>query len=166
MKQVISMLLCMCLVLPLFGCNQAVKIEKPVTYYYRRAELTHGVNDGVIAGEQRESLGHEGDIGYLLAQYISGPHSAAFDQTFPNNLFIVSLRNSNNIISIVFSYHLAELSGIDLTIACACITKTVIEMTGVEAVQISSAGELLDDYQFITMDKDSLLLLDSSGNGN
>jgi len=161
MKRLISILFCICMFLPLFGCAQEETIQKPVTFYYRRSEVAYGESDGVIATEQRESLGHEGDILYLLSQYLSGPQSGKLAQTFPDDLVIVSLHYENNLAKIIFSYHLAELSGLDLTIACACVTKTVIELTGVEAVQMSAAGELLNEYQSITMDSDCLLLLDT-----
>lgn len=165
MKRVLCILLCVCLILPLLGCNQTVEIEKPVTYYYRRTEVSYGTSDGVIGSEQRESIGHENDMFYLLAQYVSGPHSAEFSQTFPDNLIVVSVHRSKKLVRIVFSYHFAELTGIDLTIACACITKTVMDLTGTDAVQISAAGELLDEQQTITMDRNSLLLLDESTKG-
>ncbi len=162
MKRMIAILLSISMILPLLGCTQEEEIQKPVTFYYRRADIAYGGSDGVVATEQRESLGHEDDIPYLMSMYLAGPQSYKLLQTFPPDLFIVSIHYVDDFAKIVFSFHLSELSGIDLTVACACITMTMIELTGVESVQISAASALLDDYQTITMDKDCLLLLDSS----
>lgn len=42
---------------------------------------------------------------------------------------------------------LANLSGADLTVACACITLTCLEFPGVEAVSIRAVGSKLDGKQ-------------------
>ena len=162
MRKLLSILLCLALLLPILGCTEENQPEKPVNFYYRRAEIAYKDDSGVIAAEQRESAGHEGDIRYLLFAYFDGPLSDQFRQVFPENLSVISLHYAENTAKITLSFHLAQLSGMDLTIACACLTMTIIELTGVESVQISAAGALLDEYQSITMDKDCFLLLDSS----
>ena len=166
MKRFLSVLLCLSMMLPLFGCaREEAEIQKPVTFYYRKANVSFNDAESVIAREQRESYGHEGDIPYLMGMYLKGPSSADFHKTFPADTFIVSIHYMDNLAKIVFSFHFAELSGIDLTVACACVTMTMMELTDVESVQISAAGALLDDYQSITMNKDSLLLLDNGTKG-
>ena len=162
MKRLFAVLLCICTFLSLLGCSQKEEIQKPVTFYYRRANITYEGSDGVVSTEQRESAGHEKDIPYLLGEYLDGPRSSELAQTFPDGMFVVSIQYADNMAKIIFSFHLAELRGIDLTVACACITMTVIELTGVDSVQISAAGALLDDYQSITMDRSCLFLLDGS----
>ena len=166
MKRFLILLLCLSLLLPIFGCSQQEKApEKPVNYYYRRASIDYKNESGVIGAEQRESLGHEGQVRYLLSEYLKGPKSSEFSQIFPADLTILSIHYADTRAKITFSFQLAQLTGIDLTIACACITMTVIELTGAESVQIFAAGALLDEYQSITMDKNCLLLLDESAQG-
>ena len=164
MKRFLIFFLCISTLLPLLSCARQEDIQKPVTFYYRRANIAYAGSDGVVSTEQRESLGHEGNIDSLLAMYLSGPLSPELAQTFPDGTFLVSIQQSGTTAKATFSFHLASLSGIDLTVACACITMTLTELMGVETVQISAAGALLDDYQYITMDKNCLLLLDSGAN--
>ena len=162
MKRFLLILLSVLLLLTMFGCTQEEALEKPVNFYYRRSNIEYKQEGGVIAAEQRESLGHETDVRYLLSEYLKGPASGGLQQVFPEGMTIVSMYYEDKNIKMTFSFHLAELTGMDLTIACACLTMTVMELTGAESVQIYAAGTLLDEYQSITMDKNSLLLLDTS----
>lgn len=162
MKRLISILLCLSMLLPLIGCSEERETPKrPVNFYYRRADIRYGQSEGVITSEERESIGYEDDLRGLLLEYIGGPVSGDLARTFPEDTVIISFYYSDGTAKINFSHQFAQLTGIDLTIACACVTMTVIELTGIETVQISAAGALLDDYQYITMDKDCLLLLDT-----
>ena len=162
MRKLLSLLLCLALLLPIMGCSQEESPEKPVNFYYRRAEIGYTDDMGVISREQRESAGYEEDVRQLLSVYFDGPVSTELQQLFPEDLAVISLHYAGNTAKITLSYHLGQLHGIDLTVACACLTMTVIELTGVDSVQIFAAGTLLDEYQSITMDKDCFLLLDTS----
>jgi len=51
---------------------------------------------------------------------------------------------------------------LDLTIACACLTATVCDMTGVQSVTIQTENRLLDGNKSITMTWENILLLDSN----
>ena len=48
----------------------------------------------------------------------------------------------------------------DLTLACACITLTCLELPGVESVSISAQGSQLAGQQALTMSREDLLLED------
>ena len=56
----------------------------------------------------------------------------------------------------------ATYSGLELTIACACITKTAISLTGVDIVRIRADQTLLNGAEYIQMDANSVLLIDQS----
>jgi len=148
----------------MFGCREKQQIDEPVAFYYRRSELLFEGASGVIAAQQRESAGHESDTEYLLQEYLSGPTDPLFSQTFPTGSRMVSFKITDKEAQITLSDHFADLTGMDLTIACACITLTIIDLTGVENVTLSAQSAMLDNQSFITMDKSCLLLLDSNAN--
>lgn len=163
MKRTISVLLLLCLLLPVFGCTNAADNPKdPVSFYYRQQKLTYSDESSVIAPEAREAAGHKEDIPYLLAEYLKGPKAEAFLRTFPQQTRLISFRANKATAEIALSEHFASLTGMDLTIACACLTMTVIELTGVETVKISAENAMLNNAPQITMDKTCLLLIDSS----
>lgn len=162
MKKLLISILLFCLVLPCIACSRQERIERPVAYYYCRAELSYDGAGSVITSEQRESAGHEEDLSYLINQYLLGPNSVELLQTFPLGTKLVSMGMKDTEAELILSDAFAKLSGMDLTIACACITMTVTELTGAETVHIRTESELLNNMQKITMTKDDLLLFDSS----
>jgi len=167
MRKTVSMLICLLMLLSMAGCaREAKKIQKPVNFYYRQSTVAYDQDGGVIGSELRESLGNENNIKALLSLYLDGPVSENLSQTFPEDVFVVSVNCTDGVAKVVFSYQFAALSGIDLTIACACVTMTVMELTGMETVQISAAGALLDQCESIIMDKNALFTTDNPANSN
>lgn len=163
MKKFLIVVLAVVMLLPIFGCaEKEPEIVSPVTYYYRRNEISFESETGIIAPETREAQSHENDLTYLLNQYFDGPNDKALQRTFPLGTQLVSISVSAQHTVILVSGHLANLKGIDLTIACTCITMTVMELTGTNKVEIKADRALLNDAESIIMDLDSLLMLDDS----
>ena len=161
MKKLLCILLVLCM-LPLFGCAQPEDpIENPVFFYYRQKNLTYDNETSVIAKELRDAGARLDDFSYLLEQYLQGPESETLLRTFPRGSR-VSFRVQEDTAVIVVNRNFATLTGIDLTLACACLTLTVCELTGTEHALIQGQDMLLDGNQSISMSRSSILLLDSS----
>ena len=60
--------------------------------------------------------------------------------------------------------NITDYSGMDLTIALTCLTKTIMSLTGCQEIILSASGTLLNGESFITLNQDSFLLIDGSGN--
>ena len=163
MKRILAIILVFILCLSIASCaKDEVTIENPVSFYYRRSELSYEGNSGVIMQEIRESGGSEQSIITLLSLYFQGPVATGMDRTFPYGTQPISLQIQDNRAYITTTSHFANLKGIDLSIACACITMTLIELTGVSSVEIKADRSLLNDAESIIMDKETLLLLDDA----
>ncbi len=163
MRKLICLLLLVSMALPLWGCaSQEPPIEYPVTFYYRRSSLTYGKADSVIAPETRDAGNHNGDYTALIAMYLQGPADSALHRTFPGDVTVISLEVTGTSAAVQLSDEFSALSGLDLSIACACLTKTVCTMTGAERVSIYAENALLDGNKIISMTQNSLLLLDDS----
>lgn len=161
MKKMLCILLALCL-LPLFGCAQPEDpIENPVFFYYRQKTLTYDNENSVITKELRDAGRRADDTSYLLEQYLRGPQSETLLRTFPRGSRI-TLQVQEDTAVIVVNSNFATLTGIDLTLACACLTLTVCELTGTEHALIQGQDVLLDGNQSIAMSRSSILLLDSS----
>lgn len=133
--------------------------RQPVNFYYRNTEITYGSDSGVISAQVSEGAGYTDPID-LLNKYLKGPSDSTHDATFPASTKILDMTVQGDTAYLKMNTSLARLTGIDLTIACACITMTTIELTGVTTVTISANGETLDGSDFITMDRSKLMLLD------
>ena len=163
MKRYTALLLILALFLCLTACaREDNTIREPVSFYYRRAELTYGSSDSVILSESSDAAGHTDDLIWLLGEYLKGPQSENLLQTFPSGTTLVSLTVEEGTATIVLSVQFGRLTGMDLTVACACLTKTVLGLTDAETVVIQAVNTDLDGAQQIVMDESSLLMLDES----
>lgn len=165
MKRMISLLLCSMLLLCLFGCGQTQeKLVDPISFYYLHApvnhQIQHGTEHSVITPEIREGLGVRRNISALLAQYLSGPKAESYVSPLPADTKLVDWTTEDTTLCITFSDEISDLTGIDLTLACACVAKTILEIGNFDTVKIQAETLPLDGKTSITMDKNNMLLLD------
>lgn len=161
MKRILILLMIL-LLLPLYGCkSDTPEPEYPVTVYYKLAQPTHGSENSVIASTTIEGEGFENDYFTLLSRYLKGTTDPRFDRTFPRGASLVSFKLDALTAKIVLRDQFSSLSGMDLTIACVCITRTVMEMTGCREVIIRTETTKLDGRNSIALSADSYLLIDS-----
>ena len=159
MKRIMSIFLILSVCLGLCACRPDTNIEQPVNFYYRNAEVTFGTENGVISAFIAESAGYDGTL-ELLNAYLKGPDDESLHATFPPNTEVLDLHILGSHAQLRMNDALARYSGIDLTVACACLTMTTIELTGVDTVTIAAASQPLDGAAAITMDLEDLMLMD------
>ena len=158
-NRLICLLSALSLVLTLFACDSG-KLMAPGNFYYRRTETDYLSTDGIIAPEQRETAGT--DTQQLLELYFQGPESPELEAPFPRETQVVDWSLEDQILRITLNEAFAQLSGIELTVACGCIARTFLELTDASAVQISAADALLGPEGSITMTGESLQLADDA----
>lgn len=164
MKKLLCLLLTLCCFAGILGCaREEAPPENSVTVYYKRDNPTFGTSDGVIAATYLDAAGREQDHAYLLSKYFRTTPGEGFASTFPKGLFLVSFKLEGLTAKVVLSDRIADLSGMDLTIALTCLTQTVMSLTGCQEVIISAESTQLDGQNFITLSRDSYLLADNSG---
>lgn len=161
MKKSIAILLAVMLCLGLWGCEQASSMENPVNFYYLTADLSYKIDSTAIRSETREGA-EMGSLEHILSIYLAGPESETLRSPFPEKLDLVQVQQDGTTVFITVSAELARLSGLELVMACGCISMTCLELTDAEKVSISAADALLNGQGSIIMDKNSLLLLDES----
>lgn len=167
MNRYIALFLLLSVFLGLTACTkQDPAIQEPVSFYYRRSALSYGENDTAILSLVADANGHKHDFPWILGEYLKGPQSEDMLQTFPHGTTLVSLTMDGDAVTVVLSKHLGQLTGVDLTIACACLTKTVIGLTNAKTVIIQAENSDLNGAPQIVMDEEILLLLDNSASSN
>ena len=167
MKQGIAIMLLLLLPFGLWGCAKEPELTAPVSFYYLRAplpngEVIHGTTDSVILADIRESAGRETDYDYLLKLYLTGPQINKYQNPFPRSTFLTGFSLENGTATLVLTDNFAKLAGIDLSLACGCLTMTVLEMTGAEQVIIRVENELLGGKDQLVFDRNSFLLFDDT----
>ena len=163
MKKLLCIFLSILLVLPLISCStHKIDIQDPINFYYRKTQMDYGAAASVLGKEVRDSNGNRNNYSYLIYLYLQGPTNYAFYSPFPKDTSLVSIDLREDTAYVLLSPHMAQLTDLQLSIACACMTMTVCEMTGAENVCISAVNSTLDGNPSITMSLKNILLLDDS----
>ncbi len=159
--RLIAAVLSAVLLLGLTACAGETDPVSPVNFYYPRKNLT-GYEDSVMFSECYDSAGHEDDLEFLLQAYLAGAVSQSSRSPFPSNLRLISLRMEESTLIVTLSDAFADLSGLELNIACAALSMTCMELTGAESVQILTESALLNGHKSITINASQILLTDDS----
>lgn len=156
MKRIIALLLTICLLLSFIGCTPAPQVPDPAFFYYPLVSLEYGYNKSVFAAYPFPQDGRE--VQRLLSVYLLGPVEPDCYNPFPVGTTIIALTQEDTSVSVTLSDAFAQLSGIDLIIACTALSKSIISLMQAETVTICVADRLLDGKSSITISKDSIHL--------
>lgn len=160
MKRLFGLILTLALCLSLCACGSGKdKIQQPVNFYYRCSELSYDTSDGLIRAYVAEAAGYT-EVLPLLRLYLQGTTDAAFTSTFPAGIQLLDAYVMGKTIYLELNESMADLTGIDLTIACACLTMTALELVDATNVCISANGAAMDGSPSITMSLNDLILQD------
>lgn len=150
---IIASLLCLC------GC-MAEDISNSANFYYIRNGFTYGSEDSVMASEVRSTAGLSGEQ-EILDKYLEGPQDTnSLISPFPSGLEITEFTYKERNLHITLSTQITTLSKAKQTLACACIARTVMELTGVTAVYFQTDSADYARMDPIIFNKDSVLLYD------
>lgn len=162
-KRYISICLSIVLLLFMFGCyGSTEQLQQPVAFYYPEKVRDDGSIRNVISTEYREGTAFSGDLQLFLASYLAGPNDPALYSPFPANTDLIEANISEGKVTLHFSSSFGELSSLDRTIACACISRSCIEFTGAESVEIFAENTLFDGVESILITRDNLLTQDNT----
>lgn len=149
------------LILNLFLCSCGQ--EKPpqqVRFYYCNKNIDYGFSSNTIGYEPcGDPLDHSAYDKYF-SNYLSGPKTNALISPFPAGTTLVSFFVEQQTANIVLNDEFSILTGIELSLACACISLTVQDMTGCATVEISAQNALLDNQESIIINTNTIHLND------
>lgn len=150
-------------ILLLCGCdypNQS--IEKPISFYYISQNTEYQPGQSLIREQIVEGADMGNTLDAILTAYLIGPDpDTQLQSPFPTGTALISVNRSGEILYVKLSGRFAQLSGIQLSVACACITKTCISLCDAKYVRIQAVGGTLDGAEYIQMDAQSVLLADN-----
>lgn len=159
MKRVWCLLLCLLLLCSAAGCAASAEKPAPFQLFYRTADVSHA--SGLIGYElAAEPLSRTADA--IAERYFSGPQNETLRSPFPKETTFVSAFQDGTVLNLTVSDQLAELSGVNLSVAISCISLTFSQLNGIESICISTEHELLGGQDSITIQSGSILLQDNS----
>lgn len=146
---------CLCIAMLLLfllcGCNK----EDKVIFYYCPVDYLSTQNGSVLSPETRSITGYRDNLHFLISLYLTGPLDQDLKSPFPKGTKLQSLIQNDNQLTIQL-YNLPQnLSDVEFSLACACLTMTCMEFSNVESVTI------LCGNRSVTMDETTLTLSDT-----
>ena len=121
-------------------------------------------SDGVFAPEQRELEGIREDLGALLELYCRGPVTDGLECPLPHDSSLLSYSLEYDVLTLNFTPQLAQLEGIELTVAAGCLTRTFLDLTGAKKLVLRADGALLGSQTAMELSNGDLELHDDSLN--
>lgn len=162
MKRWITIILLITFLFSATGCGRKTSLPKqPVTFYYPAADFTYNGKTEVIHSEVRDCSGYRDNMVDLLNIYLQGPVSETLRSPFPRQVTVSRYSTTANTAIVELSSDFAGLSGIDLTLACACIASTLFDFTQLTRVQISATDAQLDGQDSILLEPNDLYMVDT-----
>lgn len=150
-----SIFLCAC-------STQKEKPKSPVDFYYLNQTVSYNSQTGIIAPETREGAGYENDTLSLLNVYIKGPNSQLLRSPFPDRMEILEITQAEGVAYLTVSDQICMLTGHDLTLACVCLSRTVMDLTDTDSVQITVPDRLIDGKNALMIRSDDVIFMDSA----
>lgn len=161
MKKQLSFLLICTVVSLLVGCTSP-SLKDSANFYYKPIGEVSAKNSDVIKAERREIDGVRNDIMDLISVYLQGPLDDSLESPFPKNTSVEKCTQMDDTLILILSPEFAELTGVDLTVACAALTKTVTELFPIQRVNFQTRNALLNGEHSITMSKNGMQLVDDA----
>lgn len=162
MNRLITLIMALLILITFVGCNSLQsKTDNNVTFYYRNVDIKHGAADGVIGSETRHAGEYRNDFEHLITIYLKGPRENDHTSPFPAGIYLKQFTLGSDRAYITLSSHMSLLSGLDLVIACACLTNTVLELTGVSSIEITAEDGTLDGNPYLIFNSKDFSYLDT-----
>ena len=167
MKHIISLMICVIIIFSLCACSaQELEFKDPIDLFYLLIQpadhIHHGSADSIIAPEQREGYKIRNMIPTVLETYLKGPVTESYQTPFPHGTSLINVAEESGNITITLSDEIADITGIELILACACLSRTCMELWDFDTVNILAETRSLDGKPMITFDKTNFLLTDDT----
>lgn len=162
MKKQLVLILVTTLLLSLCACNTVSNnMRFPVKFYYCTDSISYGTPNGVITSEVRDCFPYADDTLALINLYFDGPKTSNCTSPYPSNVRATKLFFSDDVARIYLNDRFSDISGINFTMACACLAKTLMDFYACNTVEINYARAFNDGSTSVTITKDSMLFLDT-----
>ena len=145
MKKLLAWILIVSLLFTLVAC--ASKTEErvnPISFYYKNRDVSYNSE--------------------LISRYLEGPDEEFLECPFPPGTILSECSWIDGLLTIILTDEFSTLSTLDLTIAMACLTMTMSQIEGVDAVIVDTVGGNLsfrrepmtpEDFVFLVQNDDA-----------
>ena len=163
MKRITAFVLAAVLMCSLCGCApETTKKGTWISFYYCREDMSSYVPDSVITQELRQISDDVTDLIAIMDLYLQGPRAPELKNVFPPNCRVVRLTVEEEVSEVCLSKEIGQLEGMNLTVACACFAKTLMELSGTKILRIRGDKVSLAGLEYVEMHYGNLVFDDES----
>ena len=116
------------------------KGQEYLIYY---SALSNRESESAVAGEHRALSAGQETVPALMSLLLSQPESAGLTSPFPSGLRLLDWQLEEGRLHLDLSDHYYSLSGVDLTLADACLALTFCQLEEVDSVYVTVEGHEL-----------------------
>ena len=156
MKRMILLLLCLSILLS--ACTVPQAGTGDVFYYPSSGTEQIG---SFFCPEPRE-LPEHAELTQLLELYCEGPVTPGLEHSLPADAKIHSSSVEDGVLNLHFGPELAQISGVELTVAASCLAQTFLERCGAHTLVLTAEGALLNGETALRLSLADLNLRDNS----
>lgn len=158
--QYMTILLALLLLAACAGTKSSNTPVQPVYFYYQRQEFDYGTENGVIEGEVYDLKAQQLDYLQLMMLYIQGPYTEGLLLPIPENVEFLDVNIQSQCATVTMSHTFSELSGYHLSVAAACISRTLLQFDEIQSVRIQVENAFLDGKESLVFTDETLVLQD------
>ena len=153
MKRILVFILLIAMTVCVYGCgNRGSEMIKPVNVYYCMETVDYSSALGAFASMQIDMGDWDGRMLAFINFYISAPVTDGLISPFPTGAGITSIEYLDNTLRVQLNPLFSRLSAGELTVACACISLTLFELTNTNSVRFNLHGATDDAVAIMTRD--------------
>ena len=158
MKRIFATILLLSVGLSMIGCSFTdLNRNKNVKFYYQSNSLSYQTSSSILTPEVRDRTLYADDVA-LLNYYFKGPESEDCINPFPTEVRTTKITTSQDSVNIYMNDRFSDIKGLNFTVACSCLSKTLMELYQRDKVKIFAARNFSDGSLYIEITQDRLLL--------
>lgn len=155
MKKLYGILIVLCILSLTVACGELKHSNQAyVSFYYIKQSISYNEANDVICAENRSQKDIGNDLQDIITKYLSGPQSSSLTALFSPDVKLLEAEQSENGITVTLSKECADMNELDYVLACSCLAKTLLPLTGAESVHICAETGHTEPLSF---NADSLL---------
>lgn len=165
MKKLLAWILIVSLLFTLAACGAKTEERvNPISFYYKNRDVSYNSEFGVIYPLPVDLDDRNIAISELISRYLEGPDEEFLECPFPPGTILSECTWIDGLLTIILTDEFSTLNTLDLTIAMACLTMTMSQIEGVDAVIVDTVGGNLsfrrepmtpEDFVFLVQNDDA-----------
>lgn len=166
MRRFAALFLSLVMLLGFAGCSTKGDTRiNPITFYYKNTDLRYNSEAKVLYGRDVDLENDQIPISEVVSLYLEGPDETFLESPFPPNARLEQAVWTGDLLKLTLSDEFNSLTGLDRTLAMACLTLTLTQVKGIDRIQVFTSNGGFSYRNNQPMSASDFVLEDLGGSG-